>query len=248
MATVTMGIGAEDIAQQTVAWAQRMMATVAPGNRSLQQNRQEGRWNRDRRQKRIEEPQQVEEVDLQPPHQNIRTTGRSHLSQSHSAENATVPLKPRRQHVGGISTQLEPPIKVAQKHLRKQVRYAEPERLRFWVRILRVEVIREAAWNRHQEEQLRQMRQVVAAQQRELIASRLAIERLKGSLVRAKIEKDHREDIRVITQRVLESVGMPSSNGQDQENARLVAELGCLKEENAALRASGGTNIVTAVE
>ena len=103
------------------------------------------------------------------------------------------------------------------------------------MRALRAEVIREAAWNRHQEAQLSQMRQIVAAQQRELVASRLAIERLKGSLVRATIDKDHREDIRAMTQKALEKVGRTSAH--DENSANLVAEVARLKEENAALRA-----------
>ena len=245
--SIQLGIGDEGVAQQTVEWAKSMIATIAPDSRHQKQryhHRRRHERHEQQEKHRLQEHQKQQRLkDLQVQqqyehrhrkslvYQNSFPPGRAGPSSKlFSPEYATAHvLESPHRHKGSISVQLETPFKVAQKHLRKQVRYAEPARLRFWIRTLRAEVIREAAWNRHQELQLGQLRLIVAAQQRELVTSRLAIERLKGALVRATIDKEHLQDIRALTQKAITKVCTTSLHG---ENKNLVAETACLNKEN----------------
>ena len=187
---------------------------------------------------------------IEPPQkrQDLREESSSqsaHHSEAISSQGTTGVSHPgQKRNEDDISVQIEHPIKFSQKNSKKQILSADPAQLRFWVRRLRAEVIREAAWNRHQSAQLLKMRQVISAQQRELVTARITIERLKGSLVRRSIEKRHRERIKIATQteiskehaKDLENSGEQHSTKLEADQS-LITEIERLRKENDALRA-----------
>ena len=155
-------------------------------------------------------------------------------AEQHAGVAATAATATREQALpirANVAVRRPPPLVVAQEQLRDQIRYAEPARLRFWVKTLREEVIREAAWNRHQGDTIVLLRRLVDAQQRELAAGRVAIERLRGSLARCRVDCSHRDSVQKIARQALTAAGKASVTAEtDREEVEL------LRAENTRLK------------
>ena len=126
-------------------------------------------------------------------------------------------------------------LPVSQDHLRNELKYAEPARLRFWVKILREEVIREAAYNNHQSILISQLRALVDAQMRELVGARVSLRKMKGNFERANVQRHQIENVSSISHDALRMAGKSRMDAQDEREA-LSQENEKLREENARLR------------
>lgn len=126
-------------------------------------------------------------------------------------------------------------LPVSQDHIRENLKYAEPARLRFWLKILREEVVREAAYNNHQSILISQLRSLVDAQQRELVAARVALCRMKGNMRRRELDAEARQNISAISHDALRMAGKSRLDAQDERESMMI-ELERLRKENERLR------------
>ena len=106
--------------------------------------------------------------------------------------------------------------------------------MRYWVKILREEVVREAAFNNHQSILVTQLRSLVDAQQRELVAARVSLRRMQSRLVAAKMEADTITNVSAISHEALRMAGKSRLDAQD-ERENLLATVDLLRSENARL-------------
>ena len=127
------------------------------------------------------------------------------------------------------------PIAQTQEHIRNSIKYADATRLRFWVKTLRDEVIREAAFNNHQSILISQLRALCDAQQRELATARVTLRRMKGSVERSKINTKRNDEISAISHNALRMAGKSRLNAEDERES-MMGELERLRTENAMLR------------
>jgi hypothetical protein len=125
-------------------------------------------------------------------------------------------------------------LPVNQEHVRNSIKHADAHRLRYWVKILREEVVREAAFNNHQSILVTQLRSLVDAQQRELVAARVSLRRMQSRLVAAKMEADTITNVSAISHEALRMAGKSRLDAQD-ERENLLATVDLLRSENARL-------------
>jgi hypothetical protein len=122
-----------------------------------------------------------------------------------------------------------------QEVIREDLKYADATRLRFWVRLLREEVIREAGYNNHQSLLISQLRALTDVQQRELATARVTLRKMAGQLERSKIVEASFVNMNEINHSALRMAGKSRLNAQDDREA-LLGELDRLKLENATLK------------
>ena len=124
---------------------------------------------------------------------------------------------------------------LSQEVIRDDLKYADATRLRFWVRLLREEVIREAGYNNHQSLLISQLRALTDVQQRELATARVTLRKMAGQLERSKLVQASFNNMNVINHSALRMAGKSRLNAQDDREA-LLGELDRLKLENATLK------------
>jgi len=171
--------------------------------------------------------------DSQPPLDSSSSNSQSSSDPTITGVGATFfsPEKESEEFVG------RPPhiLPVSQDHIRENLKYAEPARLRFWLKILREEVVREAAYNNHQSILISQLRSLVDAQQRELVAARVALRRMKGNMRRRELDAEARQNISAISHDALRMAGKSRLDAQDERESMMI-ELERLRKENERLR------------
>jgi hypothetical protein len=126
-------------------------------------------------------------------------------------------------------------LPISQEHIRGSIKSADVIRLRFWVKTLREEVIREAAYNNHQSLLINQLRSLSDQQQRELAAARVSLKRMQSRLVMQQIEAKTVTNVSAISNQALRMAGKSRLNAQDEREAML-GLLDSLRKENAELK------------
>lgn len=133
------------------------------------------------------------------------------------------------------STPITALYRVSQSDLGTLLKHSEAPRLRFWIRKLREELIREAAWNRKSNAEIASLRRLVDSQQRELMDSRVQVAHLEASLDRVRREHEHLSQVQHLAEQAIRMAGKARIDSESERDSH-TAEITRLLEENKALR------------
>ena len=128
------------------------------------------------------------------------------------------------------STPITALYRVSQSDLGTLLKHSEAPRLRFWIRKLREELIREAAWNRKSNAEIASLRRLVDSQQRELMDSRVKVAHLEASLTACAVSTSISRRCSIWLSRQLGWLGRHASTRNPSATATRPRSRGCKRK------------------